>query len=173
LAAAGEAVFKDAPAGLDIAPGFADESPPLALPAGVAAGDAGRVPAFVAAGFTVAGLEIGLEEAGFDTGELVAAAPLDGAELVAGGAAALFATGGFVDVEESGVEEFGEVFEEVVESPESVVVAVGFFDPELSQLKSWPFQRMYPKPPASASATRIKTHFPAPPLRGSSSSSSR
>jgi hypothetical protein len=166
LAPAGGGAF-DVTAGLDgAAAGFEDPSP-AGLPVVVAAGVAAAVAGGVA---VVALLEAGLEAGGFDAVELAGAA--------FGGICGTVALGvlpaGVKDegVEDEGVEESAGEVDGADESLESVVAAAGFFGPEVSQLKSWPFQRIYPKPTASASATSIKIHFPAPP-RGSSSSSSR
>ena len=56
---------------------------------------------------------------------------------------------------------------------EFCATADGLLAPEPSDGKPWFFHRKYPSPTARASATTIKTNFPAPPLLGSSSSSSK
>jgi len=136
--------------------------------AGVAAELAGALVGLVGGGAA--------DDAGvLDAGLLAGAGAADGGavELVAAGCDPAVAVGiaAGVDVVPSPEEGGGGV---VDSGGSEVCVAAGaLFVPERSQPNPWCFQRKYPKPTASASATTIRMNFQAPPPPGSSSSSSR
>ena len=138
--------------------------------------DAGVAAEFVGVLVGLVGGGGGADDAGvLDAGLLAdAGAADDGAvELVAAGCDPAVAVGiaAGVDVVPSPEEGGGGV---VDSGGSEVCVAAGaLFVPERSQPNPWCFQRKYPKPTASASATTIRMNFQAPPPPGSSSSSSR
>jgi hypothetical protein len=150
------------PAGTDDA-GAVDGGAVVGEAAGEVASGVGCVPvgalpvAGLFAGGPVAALFVALPVAG------LAADPAGaGSGWMEGGVA-----GAFVLVEEGGVVVLGSVASGFCAATDGLLV------PRPSHPNFSFFQRKYPNPRASAKANRMRTNFPAPPRRGSSSSSSR